>query len=149
MKENYRVAIDALCLLCDPQARVTIVTSREDEPNNANEDVFGGNFFCAMVKFQGSFLASGVHDGCTGMCIVQSKRRELFCNSQIRQARNTIERFAFVGAWQGLLFKMPPLLALASGFLLAPACALSMSTDLQSLQQSEEARPSMTAGERL
>ncbi|KAK9914839.1 hypothetical protein WJX75_001179 [Coccomyxa subellipsoidea] len=45
----------------------------------------------------------------------------------------------------GALFGMPPLLALACGFLLSPACALSMSTDLQSLQQSENSRPSMTA----
>ncbi|CAL8468294.1 g7834 [Coccomyxa elongata] len=44
----------------------------------------------------------------------------------------------------GVLSKMPPLLAIMCGLLLAPACSLSMSTDLQSLQQMETAHPSMT-----
>lgn len=47
---------------------------------------------------------------------------------------------------QGLLFQMPPQLALTSGFLLAPACALAMSTDLAALQQAEDSQPSMTPG---
>lgn len=50
---------------------------------------------------------------------------------------------------QGVLFKMPPLLAIMCGLLLAPACSLSMSTDLQSLQQIETGHPSMTPGEAL